>query len=51
MGKVIALREDTDLDPPWLVQCVVTNPGSGSEMGFGPIAGDPKGKIKFPGKK
>jgi hypothetical protein len=25
--------------------------GSGSEMGFGPIAGDPKGKIKFPGKK
>jgi hypothetical protein len=25
--------------------------GTDSEVGFGPIPGNPKGKIKFPGKK
>jgi hypothetical protein len=25
--------------------------GAGSEIGFGPILGNPEGKIKFPGKK
>jgi hypothetical protein len=34
-----------------LVPFTLSVKGSGSEIGFGPIAGDFKGKIKFPGKK
>jgi hypothetical protein len=34
-----------------LVPFTLSIKGSGSEIGFGPIAGDFKGQIKFPGKK
>src|SRR5262245_35816353 len=34
VGKVIALRKDEDSDPPWVVQCVVTNQGTGPSGAF-----------------